>query len=93
MGTIAKPVNNPVIQQAYVQTLQAAGSTTIESQFMALSVISKGTSGTFNVTVGSNSVQAIPYNVPFNLGYIGKPYSQDVVVDGGADVLEIGVIY
>lgn len=93
MTTITKPVTLPLFQSAYMKTLQAAGSTTIEAQFMQLSVISKGTSGTFNVTMEGEVTQAIPYNIPFNCPFVGKNYVQSVVVDGGADVLEIAVIY
>lgn len=92
MGVITKPAEFPVETGAYVKTLQAAGSTTIESQFRCISVICKGTSGTYDVTIEGMATQTLSFDTVFNLPYVGKNYLQSVVVHG-TDVLEIAVIY
>ena len=94
MPQISKPSDAAVSQQAYVLTLETTASTTIEAQFMSVSLYGNATSGTFTVQVGSNPVQTLPGGAVFSLPYVGKPYTQSIVVSGGgATTVDMTVIY
>lgn len=94
MADISKPAGAAVSQQAYVLTTEGSGSSTIQAQYMSVSILGKGTSGTFTVQVGDNAAQTLSAGTTYTLPYIGKPYTQAVVASGGGSVtLEITVIY
>lgn len=94
MPQISKPTDKAVSQSAYVQTLESSGTTTIEAQFMSVSIFGKGSSGTFTVTIDGMTAQTLDAGTVYSLPYVGKPYTQGITVAGGGSVtVEFTVIY